>query len=450
MEPWVLFRKFRTVLFAVISVISLLWAILLSVYLAREWKHGEKAQRIIVLLMICGNVFTSVLLYLMIVVMFQLWLDFSRIVFLFALHFVLAVLLSIFGHKFDCTVFGSRDTCDSVYDFALFIVWSMVTLFVVHAVVLGVMSRIPRPEPDMTEKLVSETSSEKPRGDIEENIEPDPDSPDSVVSQAERVQAAPARLVVMEGASRPVYIPPPPRKLLLADSARGSYGTMDPTDYLPTLPYGASSLEGFMTSSSPAPSYTSQDPVFSRPPQSESRFHPRPFHLDQNALSRSGSVSSVATVDSVISAYNQLPDSNAPARPTLAVVAQHRRSASLGARSFDTLPPQLRPGTPLGNRSPSPALNAFAAQVHTRTRTATLDSIHSVVPSLLFMEGEASPARAHMRANSNSSTRSNFSSSSLSRQPTVKLHLPNPYDTADEPPVPQRSGSLDLTTGSAV
>ncbi|KAH9934648.1 uncharacterized protein B0H18DRAFT_482998 [Fomitopsis serialis] len=86
MSWWSVFRTARRAVFGVISIISLLWAILLSVYLAREWKHAVEAQRVIVLLMICMNTVFSVLLYLMIVVVFQIWLDFARTVFLFAVH----------------------------------------------------------------------------------------------------------------------------------------------------------------------------------------------------------------------------------------------------------------------------------------------------------------------------------------------------------------------------
>lgn len=102
MEWWHVFRRVRKVVFgespvlapaicraqthaAFLAILSLLWAIALSVYLAHEWKHFDLIQRefaaagtinyccslgtrgtgIIILGMIALNGFTSLLLYLM-------------------------------------------------------------------------------------------------------------------------------------------------------------------------------------------------------------------------------------------------------------------------------------------------------------------------------------------------------------------------------------------------
>jgi len=456
MEWWSFFRTVRRVGFSLVSVVALLWAILLSVYLAREWKHAIHSQRLIVLLMIGFNAFSSVLLYLMVVVVFRLWLDFLRTLSLFAMHLGTAIPLSILRSRFDCSVFVSQRTCSSAYTFALFVNWSVVAFFVLHAVFLCVMSRFPAPPPppsSSTDDLIP--STEKALGDLEKNEEPT--SPDSVVSQAERVQIAAARLVIVDGVPRPVPAPRTPWQF-----QRSATVSSDTLDSLPTLPYGASSLDGFMKPSpSPAPSYTSLDDA--RPPfgQLPSR-RMRSLRLDRFALdplARQGSpesLLSVSTVESGSSAYSHMADTKQLARPPQAVVADHRKTPSSRSLTID-VPAQLRPGTPASlHRSDSAssvgsdsiAVSHCDAHHPSRMHVATPNSIHSFAPSLLFMDGNesraATPIPTHSRSASDPPVRP--ISTGLSRQPTKVLRLPNPYDL---PPVdsprwgrPQRSTSL--------
>ncbi|PSR94094.1 hypothetical protein PHLCEN_2v4522 [Hermanssonia centrifuga] len=93
MEWWSVFFNIRKLIFAFIAVTSLLWAIAVSVYISREWHHFMIFQRILVLAVIGINGFSTLLLYLMylaaphrIVVVFRVWLDLARMLFLLLIH----------------------------------------------------------------------------------------------------------------------------------------------------------------------------------------------------------------------------------------------------------------------------------------------------------------------------------------------------------------------------
>ncbi|KZT11249.1 uncharacterized protein LAESUDRAFT_809222 [Laetiporus sulphureus 93-53] len=441
MLSWSAFRLYRRVLFGVASVISLLWAITLSVYISREWKRAIHAQRIVALLMIAANAFSSVLLYLMIVVIFRLRLEFARTVFLFLLYLGIAVPLTLVGPKFNCAIFASKQACSASYDFSLFLTWTFVAIFIIHAIFLCVMSTIPEPEPPKDdESFVSDTK------DLEGNLEAtnEPNSADLVVSKAERVQVVPAKLISVEDIAR---VPSPPKSPWQFSRSGTALSTTSGLSMMPMLPYGASSYDGFLKrTDSPAPSYRSQEsprPNFARVPVRRER----PLLLSRYALDpllRSASQSSTdstTTVESIISSYSSEVDAETLPRPPEATLAAHIRSSSPRSLPIDNVPPQLRPGTP-SSASRGPSVYSITPTVgrcdvsHVSSRPLTPDSIHSVAPSLFFMggPGEAvvatTPVKAEMAKPSVVIGPAPKPLSGLSRQPTYALRLPNPYDAA--------------------
>lgn len=440
MEWWSFFRTVRKIGFGIVSFFSLVWAIVLSVYAARAWPHAIQSQRAIVLVMIGVYVYTSVTLYLMIVVLFRLWADFRRTLILAAMHLAIAVPFTIFESRFACTAFNSEGTCQSTYTFALFVTWAIFVIFILHSIYLAVMSLGPPPPPDVISPH-SNTFPEKSMDDVEKSPQVDAISPLPVITQAERGQVVSASLVVMGGSVRPAYATRATSQFL---RTRADSPTLtDTTDALPTLPYGASSMDGFIDrSASPAPSYSSTDPILLRKPPTR---RTRPLLLNRYVVDpvlRQGTpptpLSGVSwgSRDSTYSYAADMP----LARPQQAVIAGHVRSSSLLASA---VPPQLRPGTPVSlhrtnsdssTSSDEPALSQFTARVPLGRRVGTPTSIRSFAPSLLFMDGNENRARTPSPAPAGAGdiSKRTVGSSALSRQPTSKLKLPNPYDDGDD------------------
>ncbi|KAK7693635.1 hypothetical protein QCA50_003204 [Cerrena zonata] len=157
MELWSLFRKVRTIIFAFIAIISLTWASILSVYLAKEWNSFTILQRGIVIGMISMNGVTTVVQYLMAVCVFKIWVDFARMLFLVAIHVAAAVLYTMFGGSFSCKIFSSRTVCTEVELAFLAGSWGITGLLVGYTVCLCLMSRVPFPIPKITPNLLLDT-----------------------------------------------------------------------------------------------------------------------------------------------------------------------------------------------------------------------------------------------------------------------------------------------------
>ncbi|KAH9901075.1 hypothetical protein C8Q73DRAFT_229777 [Cubamyces lactineus] len=159
MDWWSLFRTVRRVIFALIAIASIIWSVLLSLYLSKEWVHFNTLQRAIILTLIGVNALTSVLLYLMIVVVFCMWRELLRMLFLLAIHIAPAVLLTLFGSSFSCAIFDTKATCKAV-NLAIFsVAWSITGLLLVYTLYLCVMSRVPRPFPLITPNELLDASS---------------------------------------------------------------------------------------------------------------------------------------------------------------------------------------------------------------------------------------------------------------------------------------------------
>ncbi|KAI0950512.1 hypothetical protein AcV7_008953 [Taiwanofungus camphoratus] len=477
MEWWSFFRTVRKAVFAVISVVSLLWAVLLSVYIAREWKHAMSIQRVIILVTIAVNGFTSLLLYLMLVVVFRIWPELARTIFLFAIHVGTAVPLTLFVSKFSCTAFNSFDSCHAVNVIFLICAWTIVTLFATYVVFLCLTTRVALPDSSATAKFTRRASSlsysatDLDKSDVEQNAEPS--SPVSVVSQCERLQAVPARLVVVTAR----VVSPPPRQSSRA--ATGLFNTpslLATTGYLPDLPYRSSSLTAVPRLASPPPSYASQYSyrrtedfpsegtmyLYSASPQT--RGPPRPFLLNpliMDSQPRHGSPDSMRSISSVSSYYTDSQNGhtagiNPPPPATIANDAGHKRSFSSGSASLAELPPQLRPGTPAISAMRTGSLlsdsysnsasmycsrHAVASDVISivrppRSLTASpisIHSVHSVAPSLHYSEeseGAKWKPQSPVQANGSPPSRQHSAGAGLTRQPTVAIRLPNPHETA--------------------
>lgn len=151
MEAWALFRRFRAAIFAIAAILSLAWTVLLSVYLARIWTQSTGLQHAAILAMLGVHFFSAIMLYLMIIVIFRFWLDFTRMLFLLAIHTGPTLFYMFQSSGYSCAIFSSRNTCNIARLVILINAWGIVGLFVIYTAVLLAMSRVPRPLPDRIE-----------------------------------------------------------------------------------------------------------------------------------------------------------------------------------------------------------------------------------------------------------------------------------------------------------
>ncbi|OCH95030.1 hypothetical protein OBBRIDRAFT_788767 [Obba rivulosa] len=481
MEWWHAFRRFRRVFFAFIAIVCLGWAAVLSVYLAREWKHFDLIQRTIVLAMIAVNGLSSLLLYLMIVVVFKVWLDLARVLFLLAIHAGSAVAYTLFRKKFSCSIFKSQATCEEVSIIFFATGWALAGLFVGYAAILCLMSRVPRPLPLITPNPLLTSESSSPRdsrasvssttqllrstltGTLEKYERPT--SPASVYSQDERPRSQLKQLHLLSGLPSS---PRPPSQQHRRDMsygatrgpspAQGPYATwprsaspaMSTNSSVYSLPAQPAQRPSLGTEvrqvrqMSPAPSQTSRRSPALRPPMID------PF-LDQSGLDNVPDTAraelnfpSTAGTSSTATLREHLNRGGSPRMERgMANPAQARSGSPYSPPRG--LPYQLQPG-PMGafgmqagspymqhpgavawyyNTYPAYMSAARTLNVPSRTHTATPNSIHSVAPSIHFTEhhGARQPPPAHVRAASDPMQRPHTAHPRL--EPDIPL--PNPF-----------------------
>ncbi|KAH8106731.1 hypothetical protein BXZ70DRAFT_244723 [Cristinia sonorae] len=238
MEWWSVFSKVRKAIFIFIALISLIWSGVLIFYLVREWIHFSILQRSIVIAMVSVNIVTMVVQYLMIVLPFRVRRDFFRTLFLTTIHSATAVLYTLFGPNFSCKIFPSKVVCEDVDLAFLICSWVITGLLVGYTVYLCIMTRIPRPLPQITPNFLidpdvtrrsSVSSVNSATRLIQREKEASPRSVPTIVPQISVPQnrTVPKKLFVTNGMASPVS-PPTATPAAGAPLLRvgGSYGAM--------------------------------------------------------------------------------------------------------------------------------------------------------------------------------------------------------------------------------
>ena len=307
-----------------------------------------------------------------------------------------------------------------------------------YTIALAVMSRVPQPPQidrviSVKEKINFDLEGQFQEIDLKSAVSA-AISPGLEVTKVERVSVAPAMLMTL--GSTPSRGPSQHSR-----DATPSHSRSSTLEALPALPYGASSVAAFIPAdngrASPAPSYSAADPTTPRAAPATRRM--RSLRLNRYAvdpLARNGSVGSIATSDSSHSAYSQISSATIGGfpRPPQAVVLKRSSSdastLSPGPRTAvpRDLPPQLRPGTPTTARAFNfpRAPTMYSVTTPSRADTATPESFHSVEPSLCFIH----PRDANGVTTGERQDKSRLAvrqSLGLTRQPTQKLQLPNPF-----------------------
>ncbi|KAI0797725.1 hypothetical protein C8Q75DRAFT_728968 [Abortiporus biennis] len=440
MEWWSIFYKVRKVVF--------------------EWNSFGVLQRSIVIGIIAANFVTSVMQYLMMVMIFRFWADFSRMLFLVSLHLAAAVLFSLFGSGFSCVVWPSQSICQ-VFDLTFLITaWTIagfklsLTLRagVIYTICLCIMSRVHHPAPRVTpnDLLITPTrrGSTSSFGSMNSatgllRTEKEPNWTDKE-AQLNTVRTVPKQMFVGNRAPSPGI---PQRNV--PRMRGGSYGAMGSPRMGPTPNLIGRPLENHRPSPSafrpnqnsrPTPLPLSNpfaDPV----PRNGTpgsmfnalNFGPAGSLPSRNNTSIAGSIqpypSQVPPLTGIQEARAQIP--KAPDSPSSIY--------SLYSNNFSSAPKEE---TVSDNRSNPAYLSSYqrsatmpttlSVKVPPRTHTATPYSIHSVAPSV-----HLSPRSAHFRAMSDPVYRPYTASPRLihqnihhQQQPSatdVEIDLPNPF-----------------------
>ncbi|KAG2158361.1 uncharacterized protein EDB93DRAFT_1121063 [Suillus bovinus] len=141
---WNTFRKFRRVVLALASIISLTWSIIIIVYMANNWSSYNSGERGFLFALIVLDFVSSILLYLMIVVKYQFWPDAARTMVLLGIDVAAAVVFMILSPKFPCNAFGSTAKCHNMTMTVVIGLWVISALILLYAIWLPFVHFIPR------------------------------------------------------------------------------------------------------------------------------------------------------------------------------------------------------------------------------------------------------------------------------------------------------------------
>ncbi|GJE95206.1 hypothetical protein PsYK624_113870 [Phanerochaete sordida] len=153
---WTVFFKARKAIYAVISLTTLISAIVLSVYISHAWHALKQVERGITIAAIVADAFTAILVYLMAVVYFRWVLDFARVLCLFILHTALSIVMAMARSHFSCAKFATRSSCDSAYSALNIVSFVVAGLFLVYTLLLLTMPRELPPPPEDKPDLLSD------------------------------------------------------------------------------------------------------------------------------------------------------------------------------------------------------------------------------------------------------------------------------------------------------
>jgi len=476
MEWWTVFRKIRKMIFIIIAITSLLWAILLSIYLTQEWRHFSVLQRSIVIGGIAVNAVSAIMQYLMIVVIFRMWMDFVRTLILIALHAASAVLFTLFGSGFSCAVWDSESICQDVDLVILVGAWTSTGLLLGYVLYLLIMSRVPIPLPKITPNLlISTPPSSRPPSmasansatlllDVEKQNSPvapfhnEETSPQTrtvpkkffvvngMPSPVSPAQGSPqSRASMYSATGSPTYVPGPSRPSGLRNSLINGLQTfaqkrLSRPEPLP-LP------NPFLD---PVPRNGTPDSVFSTLTFSTGS------SLSQNSSSSNLSFNNYRPVGDFnyslpygLSGVNELtvPDDKSKHEPDSPSTIYSLYATEYQEPDISTYPLPYKPLTP------SPAVRSAALSVPPRHHTQTPSSVHSISPSLHFHEQPVNralppPQPAHLRGYSD---------------PVYRPYTASPrlvHETINHPPALQssrpptasvrRHGSLGYSRGAFI
>jgi len=133
--------KARIVAFSCILLTSLLWALLLCLFAFFRWDVSSSLERSLVVIMLCTNAITVVVVPLLLLLQFRVWLDIARLLFLLVLHIGSASAFAYCNTYFTC-INQSPDQagiCALINIYILLASWVVPVLLLLYAAGLGYM-----------------------------------------------------------------------------------------------------------------------------------------------------------------------------------------------------------------------------------------------------------------------------------------------------------------------
>jgi len=141
MEPSPTFMKARTVAFSCILLTSLLWTFLLCLVIFFRWEVSPPLERSLVVILLCTNVVTVIMVPLLLLLMFRVWLDVARSLLLLVLHTGSAAAFSYCNAYFTCPSQNpdQEGICRLINIYIIFASWVIPALLLMYGAGLAFM-----------------------------------------------------------------------------------------------------------------------------------------------------------------------------------------------------------------------------------------------------------------------------------------------------------------------
>ncbi|KAJ6547449.1 hypothetical protein B0H19DRAFT_1165650 [Mycena capillaripes] len=142
------FLRARALGFSLIILTSLVWIVLLCVYMFFEWDTSDTAERPIIAVMLLTNTLTLIMLLILLILPFREWLDAARFLFLVLAHFGVAGTFAFWKPKFHCPTStpDSEGVCHLLNLYILVASWIIPVLLIIYVSGLSfAMMRSSRP-----------------------------------------------------------------------------------------------------------------------------------------------------------------------------------------------------------------------------------------------------------------------------------------------------------------
>jgi len=144
-----LFLKARAIAFSLIMLTSLVWIVLLCVYMYVGWDTlSDTAERPIIAVMLLTDTLTVIMLLILLILPFREWLDAARFLFLMLAHIGIAGTFAYWNPKFHCPTStpDSEGVCRLLNLYILIASWVIPVLLILYASGLAfAMIRSSRP-----------------------------------------------------------------------------------------------------------------------------------------------------------------------------------------------------------------------------------------------------------------------------------------------------------------
>ncbi|KAF8478736.1 hypothetical protein DFH94DRAFT_751863 [Russula ochroleuca] len=139
MEHSPLFLKLRLIIFALTTLICLLWVILLSCVLFLRWEVSSLSERSFLFLFLGADTLTVIMLPTLLLVKFRTWLDAARLFLLLVCHIGMAASFTIWSSTISCpdNTLDSLGVCQLINVYIIMASWVPPLLLIVYGIGLA-------------------------------------------------------------------------------------------------------------------------------------------------------------------------------------------------------------------------------------------------------------------------------------------------------------------------